>query len=442
VTSGTTIVGAGLLGLGLALRLAERGEPVTVLEAAPTLGGLATSCELGGYRCDRFYHVVLPTDARTLALLAELGLGGAVRWNEVRTALYAPDGIVHDTTDAARFLRSAPLRPADKARLALTVADALRRRDGTTLEAVGVEEWLRRRSGDRAFEVFWLPLLRAKLGDAYRDTSAAFIWATVRRLLADRRRGLTGQRFGSLAGGWGPAVDALAARVRAAGGTIETGRRVRHVRRTGGGGLAVTTEDGSVRPTARAVLTAAGPLAAALCPDLTGPERQRLAAVRYQGVVCVAALLDRPLGGYYLTNITAPGSALTGVVEMTALTGTASVGGRTLVYLPRYVAPDDPRFDLADDDVATEALAELWRIYPHARCEPTAWEVSRVRNVFAVPIRNYSTTMPPVATSVPGLYTVGSAQLPFSPLNVNDTLGLVDVALAAMSGPIARPEAA
>ncbi len=41
--------------------------------------------------------------------------------------------------------------------------------------------------------------------------------------------------------------------------------------------------------------------------------------------------------------------------------------------------------------------------------------------VFAVPTLRYSERMPEVVTSVPGLYLAGSAQLPFSPLNVNDT---------------------
>ena len=52
-----------------------------------------------------------------------------------------------------------------------------------------VEEWLTAWSGRRTFERFWLPLLRAKLGESYRESSAAFIWATIQRLYAARRTG-------------------------------------------------------------------------------------------------------------------------------------------------------------------------------------------------------------------------------------------------------------
>ena len=44
-----------------------------------------------------------------------------------------------------------------------------------SLENIPVEQWLRKWSGKRTFETIWLPLLRSKLGESYRETSAAFI---------------------------------------------------------------------------------------------------------------------------------------------------------------------------------------------------------------------------------------------------------------------------
>ena len=44
--------------------------------------------------------------------------------------------------------------------------------------------------------------LRAKLGEAYRETSAAFIWATAQRLYAARRSGLKEEMFGYVPGGY------------------------------------------------------------------------------------------------------------------------------------------------------------------------------------------------------------------------------------------------
>ena len=48
--SGIGIVGGGILGLGLADKLAAAGHKVTVYESSGQLGGLAGSTELGGVR--------------------------------------------------------------------------------------------------------------------------------------------------------------------------------------------------------------------------------------------------------------------------------------------------------------------------------------------------------------------------------------------------------
>jgi len=71
-------------------------------------------------------------------------------------------------------------------------------------------------------------------------------------------------------------------------------------------------------------------------------------------------------------------------------------------------------------------LPYLRRMYPSLSDQDVlAFRVSRVRRVFAVPTLGYSARMPGLSTSVPGLHLVGSAQLPFATLNVNDTLSLV-----------------
>ena len=57
------IVGGGVLGTSLALRLAQAGAEVTVIERGPSLGGLAGTMDFGGHQVDRFYHVITPADS-------------------------------------------------------------------------------------------------------------------------------------------------------------------------------------------------------------------------------------------------------------------------------------------------------------------------------------------------------------------------------------------
>ena len=171
----------------------------------------------------------------------------------------------------------------------------------------------------------------------------------------------------------------------------------------------------------------AAPLAARVCPDLLPNEQRRLNDVQYLGIVCASLLLRRKLADYYLTYITDPDTPFTAVVEMTAFINPDEVNGHSLVYLPKYTTADDPIFDLTDHQVRERFLPFLKGMYPDLKDDDVLdFKVSRVHQVFAVPTLGYSESAPSISTSVPGLYLAGSANLPFSTLNVDDTLSLVD----------------
>ena len=418
------VVGGGVLGLMLAHRLAERGDDVTLIEGASEIGGLAAAWQLGDVTWDRHYHVTLLSDRRTQELVAAAGLADEFRWVETKTGYYGTDGTLRSVSNSVEFLQLPGLNPIDKGRLGGTILYGSKIRNGQRMERIPVEAWLRRWSGRRTFDTFWQPLLRAKLGDGYREASAAFIWATIQRLYAARRTGLKKEMFGYVPGGYARVFDGMAATLRADGVKLVLGSPVRAVRRDGDS-LAVDTDTGTER-FEEVVVTTNAHLAADLCPDLTAQEATRLRGVRYMGIVCASLLLDRPLGPYYLTYITDPSTPFTAVVEMTAFVDPTEVGRHHLVYLPKYVAPDDPLLDASDDDVRAAFLPYLRRMYPSLSDQDVlAFRVSRVRRVFAVPTLGYSARMPGLSTSVPGLHLVGSAQLPFATLNVDDTLSLV-----------------
>ena len=144
----------------------------------------------------------------------------------------------------------------------------------------------------------------------------------------------------------------------------------------------------------------------------------------------------------YVTNITDPGIPFTGVIEMTALVDPASFGGRSLVYLPRYLAQDDPTWKRSDDDLVAETVATLARMYPQFRqSDVLASRVARVREVHAISTIDYSRSLlPSLQTSIANVFVVNSAQIAYGTLNVNETLALAArqaEALAPLIGPAA-----
>lgn len=425
------IVGGGLLGLTLAHRLAQGGERVTLFEGADCLGGLASAWQLGDVTWDRHYHVTLLSDTHLRSLLEELGLEREMRWVETRTGFYT-DGQLYSMSNTLEFLRFPPLGALGKLRLGATIFYASKLKDWRRLEQIPVGDWLRRWSGARTFEKIWLPLLRAKLGDNYRETSAAFIWATIARMYAARRTGLKKEMFGYVPGGYARILSRLAEVLGDEGVDVRLRHRVRRVAPNGYGVHVEFDDGGNDTPTVerfdRVVLTTPAPVAARVCEGLTADEKSRLEGVKYQGIVCASLLLKRPLADFYVTNITDPSVPFTAVIEMSALVAREHFGGHSLVYLPKYVDSDDAAtFALADEEIKERFLAALARMYPHFRPDDVlTFRVSRVRHVFPLPVVGYSARLPSQETAHPGLHVVNSAHILNGTLNVNETVQLAE----------------
>ena len=420
------IVGGGILGMTLALRLHDQGVRVTLIEAAPVTGGLTQSQTLGGFTWDRFYHVILLSDLYLRDLLQELGLTHRMRWGSTRTGFYI-GGTLYSLSDALEFVRFPPLSVTDKFRLAATILYASRIKNWRRLEQIPVAKWLRRLSGERTFDRVWLPLLRSKLGENYRLASAAFIWAIIARMYAARRSRLKREMFGYVEGGYNTILHAFLARLDRLGVQTLAGNPVTRVRDLGDQ-VEVGLAGGGAFTFDRVVLTVPCGQVLALCPDLSASERERLKSVVYQGIVCASLLLRKPLAGFYITNITDSWVPFTGVIEMSALVDRATFGGNALVYLPRYLTQEDGFWQKTDAEIRETFVAALERMYPKFdRNDVLAFQVARVREMLAVSTLHYSErSRPSLRTSLPNVYVVNSAQIANGTLNVNETVALAN----------------
>ena len=419
----------------LAHRLAQAGRRVTLFEAAPQLGGLASVWRLGDIVWDRHYHVIVPSDSRLRGVLQELNLDEKIRWVQTRVG-FRVKGRLYSMSSTWEFLRFPPLRLLEKLRLAATIALASRLKDWQKLEGVLVEDWLRRWSGSSVTEKIWVPLLRAKLGENYRTTSAAFIWGSIQRMYSARRSGAKKETFGYLPGGYASILEAFRERLLGEGVTTRLEHAARLVERQVSGEISVAFENGRREAFDRVVLTMAAPIAARLCPALSAEERERLNGVQYLGIICASVLLRKPLTGYYVTNLTDPGAPFTGVIEMTALADRTHFGGNTLVYLPKYVASDDAAMTLSDDEIESSFLAALCAMYPDVRStDVLSFRISREKYVMAIPVLNYSRRLPPMHTSVEGVHIVNSAHILDGTLTVDASLRVGEAAMPRLLDP-------
>jgi len=426
------VVGSGMMGLKIARDLEAKGQKVTVCEAAPQLGGLTSAWKLGNAVWDRFYHVTLMSDTKLRDLLTEIGLETEMRWVETKTGFFS-DGELISMSNTSEFLKFPPLNLFQKLRLGGTIFYASKIRNWRRLEKITVEKWLRRWSGNGVFAKVWQPLLKAKLGEAYHDSSAAFIWAHTARMYKARRSGMKVEMFGYVPGGYARILDTLQKYLSGRGVEFWPGHPVQSVERLQGAKLRVHFANGKAEVFDNVVMTVPSPLIGKMCESILTPdERKRFAGIRYLGVVCASLLLKKPISKYYVTNIIDTWVPLTAVIEMSTIVDPdKELGGHHLVYLPKYLPDDHAGHAMTDQEYKETCLSTLEKMYPHfSREDVLDFKVARAKHVAALQTIRYSERLPPVVTSVPGLYALNSAHILKGNLNVNETIDLGEEKLA------------
>ena len=427
------IVGGGMLGMTLALRLAQQGHQVTLLESADKVGGLASSWQMvvgnngteETITWDKFYHVILMSDFNTRKVLKEIGLEDELQWVETKTGFYS-NGRLYSMSNLMEFFKFPPINLVDKFRLGLTIFAASKIKNWQRLETIPVTDWLTKWSGKRVFEKIWLPLLKAKLGDNYRHTSAAFIWSTIQRMYAARKSGLKKEMFGYVKGGYERVNVQFAAKLESLGVEIRYNSSVKGICKKENGKIEITSGN-EIFEFDSAISTLSSGQSVAVTKGLQPEETARHQAVKYLGVICPSLLMNKEVSPYYVTNITDSWPPFTGIIEMTALINKEETKGRHLIYLPKYVNPDDELFAKKDDELRNIFLGSLYKMYPQlSRNDLEFWGVSKARIVFALPTINYSKTVPPVTTSLGNFYIINSAQIINGTLNVNETIQVAE----------------
>ena len=422
------IIGGGMLGLALAYRLSDSYN-VTLVEAQNQIGGLASAWTIENIVWDKFYHVILQSDNHWRSILSELGLDSQIEWRETKTGFFT-DGQFYSMSNSVEFLRFPPLSLIDKFRLGATIFYASKIKNADKLEKRLVENWLKKLSGKKTFEKMWKPLLKAKLGEHYKETSAAFIWATIARMYAARRSGLKKEMFGYYPGGYAKILDAVYHQLLNKGVEILSGAKVETVENSAENKLQIKLANGPIKEFDKVVSTLPSPVNPHICPQLSDKEKALHSNIKILGVVCVSVLLKKSLTPYYVTNITDDRVPFTGVIEMSSLVDKKEFDGKALVYLPKYVAGDDPIFSKTDKEIIDEFISALQVMHPGlSNQDIITAQVARAKQVFALPTLNYSQNLPPIKTSLPGFFTVNSAHIVNGTLNVNETIQLADEAI-------------
>ncbi len=397
------VLGAGALGLTVALRLSQRGDRVTVYERESLPGGLAGGFEIEpGMWLEKFYHHIFRSDRSAIALIQELGLDDDLLWPRPRTVTLS-GGRAYQLDSPMSLLQFSPLPPLDRLRMGAALAYLRMLREPSSLKGQTAEAWIRRRMGERAYEVVWGPLLRAKFGAAAEEVALPWFWARVHDRSAE---------LGYLRGGFQRLYNRLGERTSAASGELRLSTAVVEIGRGHvDSELLIRTADDEVAFDL-VVSTLPTTLTCRLAPGLPDDYRERHDWRRAYGAHCLILALDRPLTDSYWMNINDPGFPFLALVEHTNYQSAADYGGRHLVYLGNYRPMDDPLFGMSPDEIVDAFIPHLARIVPGF---DRSWITDRwsFAAPFAQPIVTtaYHNHIPPFDTPMPGLYVANMFQV-------------------------------
>jgi protoporphyrinogen oxidase len=402
------IVGAGPAGLAAAYDLTRAGQHVTLYEAAPQVGGLASGFKAPhwDWTLEKFYHHWFASDKAILGLIDELGWRDQVLFPRPYTVIYY-EGKFHPfdsmfTNMPLFLLRHFSL--LDVIRFGIAGAYLRFSPYWQPLEKVTADEWCRRWFGPHLHEVFWRPLLVSKFGEENLPiVNMAWLWA---RLHARTTR------LGTFVGGFQAFLDKLAEVVRAQGAEIKLNCAVTGIHQNPEGKLTVTTPAGSA--TYDGVISTSSPaLMAKLAPDLPDSYSAQLRALKSMGAVVMVIALKHRLTQYYWHNLPKEaGFPFLALVEHTNYVSSEHFGGDHIIYCGDYLNPDHEYFSLSKDELLERYLPGIQRFNPNFDRswikETWLWKTTYAQ---PVPPVNHSRNIPPLRTPVMGLYFASMSQV-------------------------------
>ncbi len=401
-SSSVGVLGGGALSLGAALRLAEAGRQVTLIEREPQLGGLASGFSVGPSHLEKFYHHIFRTDTTIISFIRELGLGDRLIWGRPNTSTLS-NGRIVSLGGIPDLLRLPLLGPPDRMRFLAGIAVLKAIPDERVFKGWTAARWMPKLMGRRGYAVMWEPILRGKFGPRADDIAMSWLWSRVH----ERSLGL-----GYLRGGFQQLYEAFGERIRALGGTVLTGTAAAAIRLVDGR-VEVQTDSGQVHRVDQLLASLPTRLFTRLAVDLPPDFIERYPGPEHFGAHVLILGLDRPLvPGVYWLNINDRDLPFLALVEHTNFLPPADYGGLHLVYFGNYLPMDHPLFGQSDQEVVDSYVTAVRRIRPEF--DPSWIKQHWVfRAPYAQPIvtTEYLSTLPPHRTPLPGVFLANMAHV-------------------------------
>ena len=438
--SEVVIIGGGMAGLATAYFLSQAGREVTILEKEEVLGGLARSFRVNlegerGQKDDlwpeRFYHFFLRRDKHIVALLEELGLGEEIIWQPLKFGIFSKGGIkflgylyegeIVPFASAVDVLRTRKITFGQKIALARIYRRLKKVKSFQELEGITAREFFSSLGGKTLYERIFAPLICGKWGEAADEVSAAWLWARITSRSAEG----ADKNAGCLKGFLHHLIIRLEEVLLNSGVKIFMNTRATRIEVDQGAVKGVVYEGGQGQGEIETkCVVATLPVPQLLEIIQLPPEfHADYESIDYIACICLALGLKESLSNF-LRVVSMPGlSSFNGWVEITNIVPPEHLRGAHLVYVFKFLHPQDRFYKKSDQEIKKIFLEDLKRLMANFHPEDVLWaRVHRTR--FADPIfrLNYTSKMPKIQGPCRGLYLAGY----FNALPVGDINHIIE----------------
>jgi squalene-associated FAD-dependent desaturase len=412
MTDRVVVVGGGLAGLSAAVRLADQGAAVTLLERAPRLGGATWSFTRDGLSYDNGQHVFLRCCTEYRTFLDRIGSAGkVVLQDRMDVPVRTPSGTtarlrrvrlpspLHLAPTLARYRHLPVAQRAATVRAALAVARL--DLEDPSLDERAFGDWLADHGvATEALPALWDLVIRATVNLPAAEASLLLAAKVFQTGLLDTSDG------GDI--GWSKVPlqelhgDAARRELERLGAEVRTGARVTAVGHSHSGAPRVMV-DGSPLEAGAVVVAVPHDAVAALLPAGSFSGQAEVASLGRSPIVNIHLLYDRRvLDEPFLAGLHSP---VQFVFDRTDSSGAPS--GHQSVAIS--VSAADDLLPRSRDEIVGRFSAELARLLPRARHATVV--SSMVTREVAATFRGTpgsARLRPPTSTRLPGVFLAGA----------------------------------
>ena len=392
------IIGSGITGLTIGLRLAQKGHAVTIWESAGQPGGLAAGFKEPHWQwsLEHHYHHLFTSDHSIKKLAKELDVPIKF-YTPITSIWYQNQSYPFDNpVDLWKFPH---LSMNSKLRTSFWLAYLKYLPVYRSIENYPAREWLIQTMGQPVWRILWEPLFQGKFGQQADRISAAWFWARIHK----RSRSL-----GYFEGGFQTLVTALVKKIHYLNGQILLKSPVTKVQ------VERNTKIGIVSPARagiydRVIIAGPSTMFTQLVNHLPPAYLEKIHWLRSLGAVNLVLALKHQFltDNTYWLNINDHKLPFLAVVEHTNMVDPQNYGNDHLLYVGNYLPASHPFFQLNEHQLINEFSPHLQTINPQFKPDwiRKAWAF---KAPFAQPIvtPHYQDLLPAIQTLIPHLWWV------------------------------------